>query len=118
MYNMLRLSLIVAASLISSQLNAEPTSLRGNWQQVLSNAGACERCLVSIRQSGSALEVIANNGWTATVFPNQDASNQTAKGEGRWGPNAGGFYKGAVVSDLFRSEPQRTALDGYVGARG
>jgi hypothetical protein len=93
-YSMLRLSLIVAASLISSQLNAEPTSLRGDWQQVFSNAGACERCLVSIRQSGSALEVIANNGWTATVIPNQDSSSQTAKGEGRWGPNAGGFYKG------------------------
>jgi hypothetical protein len=94
LYRMLRLSLIVAASLVSSLLHAEPISLRGDWQQVLSNAGGCERCRVSIRQSGSALEVIANNGWTATVIPNQDLSSQTAKGEGRWGPNAGGSYKG------------------------
>lgn len=59
---------------------AEDT-FHGEWQQVSSNAGECPTCRVTIRQTGSSLQIIANNDWTAVA---ETGSGQTAGGAGFW----------------------------------
>lgn len=56
-------------------------TFHGEWQQVSSNAGECQTCRVTIRQTGSSLQIIANNGWTAVA---ETGGDKTAGGAGFW----------------------------------
>jgi hypothetical protein len=100
------LLLFLSAFLATSPLAAEPVPLRGHWRQVASNAGACDTCRVSIERHGNALLVTANNGWKATVIPDQ-AGGLSAKGEGQWGPDSGGSYRGQPFQIIVATKDSR-----------
>ncbi|AOF89120.1 hypothetical protein [Sinorhizobium sp. RAC02] len=60
---------------------AAEDTFHGEWQQVSSNAGECSTCRVTIRQTGSTLQIIANNDWTAIA---ETGDSKTAGGAGFW----------------------------------
>ncbi len=63
-------SLLLAFSFIAPSAKADQLDLyEGVWRQVKSNSGDCPKCSITIRRDGSKLEVIANNGWYASVQP-------------------------------------------------
>lgn len=67
-------------------------SLPGQWQQVVSNAGRCDRCRIAIKQQGPVLRVTSNNGWSAIVEADKGGASGTASGVGRWKSDLGNRY--------------------------
>jgi len=63
----------------------------GEWQQISSNAGECPACRVTIRQTGSSLQIIANNDWTAVA---ETDGGKTADGAGFWKRGTRKTYSG------------------------
>jgi hypothetical protein len=95
---------------------AAEDAFHGEWQQVSSNAGECPTCRITIRQTGSSLQIIANNDWTAVA----DAEGRrTAGGAGFWKRGTRKTYAGksfdiklrrnddAELLMLMRIEPTR-----------
>jgi hypothetical protein len=75
---------------LSAPTAAEDT-FHGEWQQVASNAGECPTCRITIRQTGSSLQIIANNDWTAIA---ESAGRTTADGAGFWKRGTRKTYSG------------------------
>lgn len=63
----------------------------GEWQQVASNAGECTTCRITIRQTGSSLQIVANNDWTAIA---EAGGSKTADGAGFWKRGTRKTYSG------------------------
>ena len=63
----------------------------GEWQQVSSNAGDCPSCRITIRQTGTSLQIVANNDWTAIA---ETAGPGTADGAGFWKRGTRKTYSG------------------------
>ncbi|WP_034858951.1 hypothetical protein [Sinorhizobium sojae] len=75
-----------------SQAKADNRSLAGIWQQIVSNAGKCDKCRITIKQQGSVLRVTSNNGWFAIVEADKRGKSNALSGVGRWEPGYGGSY--------------------------
>ncbi|MGP4690193.1 hypothetical protein [Agrobacterium cavarae] len=68
----------------------------GPWRQGRSNAGDCSKCLITVRRLGINLEVVANNGWRATLRPTPKylrEKSPSVEGEGFWETTIGGDRK-------------------------
>ena len=90
---LLALLLLTIAPILDAQAQPGAASLQGNWHQIVSNAGQCEDCRISIERKGLDFHVTASNGWSAVVRPHSgDVS--LVLGQGRWQPNSGGTYGG------------------------
>ncbi len=79
----------------SFQANADQSAFAGNWQQIASNAGLCEKCHLTIEQQGAVLRVTANNGWFAVLETKSGGKSKTVRGMGRWKHGHGGSYSNA-----------------------
>jgi hypothetical protein len=72
-------------------------SYTGRWKQVQSSGGYCATCMLSIERGQTELKVIANNGWTATVWSVQAEiphSLPSLQGIGEWSSATGGAMAG------------------------
>lgn len=78
-----------------TQAKADKSGFAGNWQQIVSNAGKCDKCRITIKQQGSILRVTSNNGWFAIVETDKRGKSNTLTGVGRWKPGHGGSYSRA-----------------------
>lgn len=87
-----KLRFLVAATVLAfaniQSARAERLDLyEGTWKQVTSNAGECSRCSITINRSGDTLQVVANNGWSATatsVRKRFAAELPSVQGDGVW----------------------------------
>lgn len=77
------------------QASADQSGFAGNWQQIASNAGRCDKCRLTIEQQGAVLRVTANNGWFAVVETKGGGKSKTVRGIGRWKHGHGGSYSNA-----------------------
>lgn len=77
------------------QASADQPGFAGNWQQIASNAGLCDKCRLTIEQQGAVVRVTANNGWFAVVETEGGGKSQTVRGIGRWKHGHGGSYSNA-----------------------
>ncbi|TAA64939.1 hypothetical protein [Shinella sp. JR1-6] len=71
----------------------------GEWQQVASNAGECPSCRITIRQTGTSLQIIANNDWTAIAETN---GRDAAGGAGFWKRGTRKTYSGKTFDIRIR----------------
>ena len=90
---LLALLLLIFAPILGAQADPGSVSLQGDWRQIVSNAGQCEDCRISIERKGLDFHVTASNGWSAVVRP-QSGDVSLVLGKGRWQPNSGGTYGG------------------------
>jgi hypothetical protein len=81
-----------------SHARAQADFLLGDWQQLSSNAGPCPTCQISFSQSGGALTVTANNGWSARVDERPRSGVVAAVGSGGW--QAGGGRLAGKTFDI------------------
>lgn len=85
--NWKRATVLSVQFLIASAMAASAaSSLEGNWRQTHSDAGECATCEVLIEPvtgREGLLLITANNGWTAQIFYDRNASH-VAGGVGRW----------------------------------
>ncbi|MCM2472768.1 hypothetical protein HGO38_04655 [Rhizobium sp. CG5] len=84
-----------------AQAKADSPSLIGSWQQVVSNAGQCDTCRITIKKQGSVLRVTSNNGWFAIVEADKPGKFNAVSGVGRWKPGHGGSYSRAAFDIHF-----------------
>jgi hypothetical protein len=77
------------------------------WQQIESNAGACQKCRISIDQHGSTLTVTANNGWVATLVAGEKDGSIKATGMGNWRSSLTGAMAGKRFNVEFVLKDQR-----------
>jgi hypothetical protein len=96
MNRLLQSLLIVAAATLSavSAYAGEP-AFHGRWQQVDSNAGRCETCLIGIVRHGEILTVTANNGWSAIIQADRRGQALFATGTGQWRNVTSAVYRNA-----------------------
>lgn len=74
------------------------SSLEGRWSQTQPNDGKCSDCEVLIEPvfgRDGILLVTANNGWTAQIFYDRNASD-VAGGVGRWNTQIGDIPLGEI----------------------
>ena len=74
-------------------------TFHGEWQQIASNAGECPSCRITIRQTGTSLQVTANNDWTAIA---ETSRRDTAGGAGFWKRGTRKTYSGKTFDIQFR----------------
>jgi hypothetical protein len=96
MNRLLRSMLIVASAILPavSAYAGEPV-FHGRWQQVDSNAGRCETCLIAIVKHGEILTVTSNNGWSAVMQADRLGHALLAAGKGQWQDTASAVYSNA-----------------------
>ena len=90
---LLALLLLIFAPILGAQADPGSVSLQGDWRQIVSNAGQCEDCRISIERKGPDFHVTASNGWSAVVRP-QSGDVSLVLGKGHWQPDSGGTYGG------------------------
>ena len=90
---LLALLLLIFAPILGAQADPGSVSLQGDWRQIVSNAGQCEDCRISIERKGLDFHVTASNGWSAVVRP-QSGDVSLVLGKGHWQPDSGGTYGG------------------------
>lgn len=96
MNRLLQSVLIVAAATLSAvSAFAEDPVFHGRWQQVDSNAGRCETCLIAIVRHGDILTVTANNGWSAVIQADRRGQALLAAGKGQWRDTTSAVYRNA-----------------------
>jgi len=96
MNRLLRSVLVVAAATLSAvSAYADDPVFHGRWQQVDSNAGRCETCLIAIVRHGDILTVTANNGWSAVIHTDRRAQSLLAAGTGQWRNVTSAVYRSA-----------------------
>jgi len=96
MGRLLRSLLVVAAAILSPvSAFADDPVFHGRWQQVDSNAGRCNSCLIAIVQHGDILTVTANNGWSAVIQADRRGQALFATGTGKWQNKASAVYRNA-----------------------
>lgn len=84
--NSIRVSLVFVLLLVQGLAATAASSLEGRWLQKQSDAGACSDCEVLVEavfEREGLLLVTSNNGWTAQIFYDRNASD-VAGGVGRW----------------------------------
>ncbi len=74
--------------------NAQAEDFPGQWQEMVTDAGACDTCWLAIRQHGPILKVSSSNGWFAFAHADLKARSGTANGIGRWSERARGHFGG------------------------
>ncbi|HEV7249007.1 MAG TPA: hypothetical protein VGN93_18695 [Shinella sp.] len=74
-------------------------AFHGEWQQIASNAGECPTCRITIRQTGTSLEIVANNDWTAIA---ETGGHETANGAGFWKRGTRKTYAGKTFNIRLR----------------
>ncbi|WP_320200569.1 hypothetical protein RMR16_009055 [Agrobacterium sp. rho-13.3] len=84
-----------------TQMRAEQSNFTGNWQQIVSNAGQCDKCRIAIKEQGSVLRITSNNGWFAVAEIGKGGQSTTFSGIGRWKPGHGGSYSSASFNVHF-----------------
>ena len=82
-------------------------TFHGEWQQVASNAGECPSCRITIRQTGTSLQIIANNDWTAIA---EADGHDTAGGAGFWKRGTRKTYSGKTFDIQFRRNAEDELL--------
>ena len=82
-------------------------AFHGEWQQVASNAGECPSCRITIRQTGTSLQIIANNDWTAIA---EADGHDTAGGAGFWKRGTRKTYSGKTFDIQFRRNAEDELL--------
>lgn len=96
MNRLLQSVLIVAAATLSAvSAFAEDPVFHGRWQQVDSNAGRCNTCLIAIVRHGDILTVTANNGWSAVIQADRRGQALLAAGKGQWRNVTSAVYRNA-----------------------
>ncbi|WP_068955712.1 hypothetical protein [Pararhizobium polonicum] len=96
MSRLLRSLPIVAAAMLSPvSAFAEDPVFHGRWQQVDSNAGRCNTCLIAIVRHGELLTVTANNGWSAVIQADRRGQAPFSTGTGQWQNKASAVYSNA-----------------------
>ncbi|PST61485.1 hypothetical protein C9E91_18945 [Rhizobium sp. SEMIA4064] len=70
--------------LVSHQARSEEGNFSGQWEQIHSDAGPCEKCLVGIVRQGKFMMISANNGWSATAETSRNGNVSYAAGTGQW----------------------------------
>lgn len=96
MKRLLQSVLIVAAATLSAvSAFAEDPVFHGRWQQVDSNAGRCNTCLIAIVRHGEILTVTANNGWSAVIQADLRGQRLLAAGAGQWRDTTSAIYSNA-----------------------
>ncbi|GJD30569.1 hypothetical protein PMNALOAF_1816 [Methylobacterium adhaesivum] len=86
---------------------SEATELLGLWEQVATNAGACETCTIDFRAAGSGLSVTANNGWAATL---SSSGEPDTFGAGRWENRGAAWVSGKAFSVRFHRVGNRLEM--------
>ncbi|MBB5534843.1 hypothetical protein [Rhizobium giardinii] len=108
MNRLLRSLLIVAAATLSTiAAYADDSVFHGQWQQVSSNAGSCNTCLITIIRHGALMTVTANNGWSAIIGTNLNTSSRFAEGTGRWQENVRSVYGNSPFDIAFALNDER-----------
>jgi hypothetical protein len=87
--------IVAAATLPAITAYAGDPVFHGRWQQVDSNAGRCETCLIAIVSHGDILTVTANNGWSAVIRSDRRGQALFATGEGQWRNKTSAVYSNA-----------------------
>lgn len=93
---------LIAAALAgaTSRAQAQVDFLLGDWRQLSSNAGSCPTCQLSFSRGGGAINVTANNGWSARVDERERPGVIAAIGSGRWQAGNGRLAGKAFDIDL------------------
>ena len=86
---------------------AAQDAFHGEWQQIASNAGECPSCRITIRQTGTSLQVTANNDWTAIA---ETSRRDTAGGAGFWKRGTRKTYSGKTFDIQFRRNAEDELL--------
>lgn len=89
------LLILAAATLPAITAYADDPVFHGRWQQVDSNAGRCNACLIAIVSHGDILTVTANNGWSAVIQSDRRGQALFAAGEGQWRNKTSAVYSNA-----------------------
>lgn len=87
--------IVAAATLPAVTAYADEPVFHGRWQQVDSNAGRCEACLIAIVRHGEILTVTANNGWSAVMQADRRGHMLLAAGAGQWRDKTSAVYSNA-----------------------
>ncbi|WP_426228075.1 hypothetical protein [Pararhizobium sp. DWP3-4] len=96
MNRLLQSVLIVAAATLSAvAAYAGDPVFHGRWQQLGSNAGGCNACLIAIVRHGDILTVTANNGWSAVIQADRRGQALLAAGAGQWRNVTSAVYRNA-----------------------
>lgn len=88
-------AIVTVATLSSVNAYASEPVFHGRWQQMDSNAGRCDTCLIAIVKHGEILTVTANNGWSAVIQADRRGQALFATGTGQWRNTASVFYSDA-----------------------
>ncbi|OCP02804.1 hypothetical protein BC374_12775 [Ensifer sp. LC13] len=73
---------------------ADGDAFAGQWRQLTSTAGRCDKCYIGIVRHGDLLTVSSNTGWQAVANVEGFADLQLAAGKGQWKPTISGAYGG------------------------
>ena len=70
--------------LLPAAARADGHAFAGQWRQLTSTAGRCDRCHIGIVRHGDLLTVTSNTGWQAVVNVENFADLELAAGTGQW----------------------------------
>ncbi|MBB4567903.1 hypothetical protein [Rhizobium leucaenae] len=80
---------------VSQPARSEQGNFSGQWEQIHSDAGPCEKCLVGIVRQGKFMMISANNGWSATAETSRSGNVSYAAGTGQWDVPTGKYSQKA-----------------------
>ncbi|MFK0277283.1 hypothetical protein ACIQUG_26650 [Ensifer sp. NPDC090286] len=78
----------------AAPVRADGDAFVGQWRQLTSTAGQCDKCYIGIVRHGDLLTVSSNNGWQAVANVERFADLPLAAGKGQWQPTVSGAYGG------------------------